>query len=56
MLHDMMASDRMAEYRREAEGRRLANELPTATRARHRFHLHLPAVLRHPVRTSSRTA
>jgi hypothetical protein len=55
MLQDLIAADRIAQLRREAERERLAHQLPAAARVRHRYQLHLPAVLRHPVRTSSRT-
>jgi len=55
MLQDLIASDRIAEYRREADQQRLAHAQPPAARAPHRLHFHLPAVLRHPARHFSRT-
>jgi hypothetical protein len=54
MLYDMMAADRIAEFRREAARERLASELPAGRRRTHRLHLHLPSVHRHPARPSSR--
>ena len=56
MLYDLMASDRIADYRREAARARVAHDLPAGEPRPHRLHLHLPTLRRHPVNPSSRAA
>ena len=53
MLYDLMASDRIAEFRREAARERVAHDLPAGEPRPHRFHLHLPTIRRHPIHPSS---
>ena len=53
-IYAMMAKDQIQEQLHEADKRRLAQEQPRPIRRRHQ--LHLPAVIRHAARPSSRTA
>lgn len=52
-IYALMAKDQIDEQLREAEARRLDHQRPHAPRQHRR--LHLPAVMRHSVRPSSRT-